>query len=270
MVQKRRILIDDFKEYNLIRKSPAFSHPMKKAKLEKAEGTRALKEYAGKRMRFLLSSLYPEMSAERKKEIVNKFAGKTEFMHWITTLILPENYAYYDPDSKSTRVRKRSLNNQKEFTNTLDHEAVHFLQDEFKYIFPGDVDERIAYGVSSSLIPNEATLKEIKKIKKFSDTDLSIQLKSRRMAEKLTNAKKLEDIFIMKRGMDLIRDFPTNSIISSMSTILAKTDIRARNQFLRDAMEGKNPVVSFNNLMKQKGIQAVIEGRQLKIKKVKP
>ena len=70
--------------------------------------------------------------------------------------------------------------------------------------------------------------------------------------------------------MDIVRDFPADSIIFSMSTLLAKTDLKARNQFLREIMEGKNPVISFNNLMKQKGIQAVVEGKQLKIKRVKP
>ena len=270
MVQKKRKLTDDFKEYDMIRTKYGFAHPIKRARLEKAEGNRILKKYAEKRMSFLLSSLYPEMSTERKKEIVNKFTGKTEFMHWMAALKFPSKYALHDPKSNSTMVRMRSLNNQKEFANTLNHEAIHFLQDEFKYNFPKDVEERIAYGVSSSLIPDEATLKEIRKINKFSDAEFSIPLKSRLMAEKLQNVKKLEDVFIGERGMDRIRGFPTDSIIFSMSTILAKTDIRARNQFLRDTMEGKNLVASFNNLMKHNGIQAVVEGKQLKIKKVKP
>ncbi len=266
MVQKKRKLTDDFKKYNLIRKSPAFPHLLKKARLEKTEGTRALQEYAGKRMSFLLNSLYPEMSAERKQQLINKIRANTDLMPYH----IFRTDGQYSPNLEHIRIRKKLLNDRAYLTNVLDHEAIHLLSYEFRHLNPHEVVEFIARGISSSIVLNKQNKVALRKLKaiNFSNPDISVHLKNTQVGKKLSNVKTLREIETNPRAK---YNLPSPFLITFMSRLLEKKlDLKARNQFLRDTMEGKNPVITFNNMMKQMDIQAVIEGKQLKIKKVKP
>ncbi len=271
MVQKKRVLIDDFREYNRIRKIPAFQHPFKKAKLEKTEGNRVLQKYAEKRMSFLLNSLYPEMSAERKQRLVNKFRENTGFMNLPYRMVtVTVRGGVYNDLLEHVRITKNRLNDRAGLVNVLDHEAVHFLNDEFKRFNFAELEEFIAGGVSSSILPdknNKADIRELKNIN-FSNPDISFPMRNERLGKEISNAKTLKE---MKINPLSDHNLPHPSLIKFMSHLLDKNlSLKARNQFLRDTMDGKNPVFSFNNMMKQKSIQAVIEGKQIRIKKVKP
>jgi len=265
---KRRVLTDEFKEYNTIRKGPAFPHLMKKAKLEKAEGSRVLKKFAEKRMRFLLNSLYPEMSAERRQRLVNKFRDNTGFMNLPYRIVtVTARGGVYNDLLEHVRITKNHLNDRASLMNVLDHEAVHFLNDEFKRFNFAELEEFIATGIHSSILPEKTGPKEPKGAN-FPNPGVSFPLKNERMGKEFSNAKTLKE---MKINPFSDHNLPSPSLIRVMSGMLGKNlDLKTRNQFLRDTMDGKNPVISFNDLMKQKGIQAVIEGKQITIKKVKP
>jgi len=270
MLQKRRALDDrTFRAfYSLKAKPRKFTQIIKMAKLEKIEGDKLLKEHAKKRMSFLLNSLYPEMSAERKKEIINKFTERTGLLNLFHYILTGGGKAVYLLNFDEVKISKKYLNNQVELTNTLDHEAIHFLNDKLKHSFPEKIEEFIADGVSSSIAPDKVAHQEIERIKDFPHSDISFPLKNKQLGKTLSSVENLKGMWATSNTA-LMRSFPRSSIVLSMSTLLNKTSgLKVRNQFLRDTMEGKNPIFSFNRLMKGKDIQAIIEGKTVKIKKV--
>lgn len=177
--------------------------------------------------------------------------------------------ASYNKLFKKVSVTPAMLKDKSDLAYALDHEAIHFLNKELKLKRPSSLEEPLAYGISPSFTPDDTTKMALKKIKNFPASPISFSLSSKRFGETLSRAKSLSEMPLLARRK-MLKNSADLMIVTMSNLVSDNAGLEARNRFLRQTLEGHNPVLSFNSLMKDKGIRAVVEGKTLKIKQVKP
>jgi hypothetical protein len=275
---------------------------------QRKETNNLVRNVARNRMNLLVSSLYPEMAAQRRAKLAEKFARKTHVagkgyylgkaavpaagtalfvadaimglnpvsaavalpMAYITKTLANDarhSEGGYSPITRRVYVNKNILNDPNMLLTTIDHEGVHFLKRELKLKHPFGTKEFIAYGVGEAILaPNLAEWKEAEKefFERDSHGNISMPLKDEKMGKSLNSAKSLTQIpFAIRRKLGM---FPGDMIYIMSRTLDEEAGAQTRNKFLRQVMDGQNPLFSFNLLAKSKGLKAVVEGRMLKIK----